>query len=117
MLAHGPPNQKLEEACCELPAKLSEASELKDNLEMGPFPFRRWWMGGVGAFVGGFQLYFLPFVTITPSLFLHLPYNEMQPSSPLGLGYTGYSARFVTHIVIGSVTCGGGFLIIESKCN
>lgn len=27
MLAHGPPNQKLE-ACCELPAKLSEASEL-----------------------------------------------------------------------------------------
>lgn len=28
MLAHGPPNQKLEEACCELPAKLSEASEL-----------------------------------------------------------------------------------------
>lgn len=28
MLAHGPPNQKLEEACCELPAKLSEAPEL-----------------------------------------------------------------------------------------
>lgn len=28
MLAHGPPNQKLEEACCDLPAKLSEAPEL-----------------------------------------------------------------------------------------
>lgn len=116
MLAHGPPNQKLGEACCELPAKLSEASELwqlRDGaVSLPPLVDEG---GRVGAFLGGSQLYFLPFVTITPSLFFHPLWNEMQPNSAFGFGYTGYSARFVTHIVIGSATC-GAFLTGESKC-
>lgn len=71
MLAQGPPNQKLEEACCELPAKLSEALETLGNLKMGLFlSFVGCWGWG-GAFVGGSQPYFFPFVTIIPSLFFH----------------------------------------------